>query len=88
MRGAGGLKLTGKVTLRGRVLPAGGVKEKALAAHRAGMRTVVLPVRNQRVLDQLPADVRCELECVLVHEVSQALDASLVQAHGAVRRAA
>jgi len=68
--------------------PVGGVMEKVLAAHRAGMRTVVLPARNERDLDEVPAEGRRELEFVLVNEVSQALEASLVQADEAVRRAA
>ena len=80
--------MTGEVTLRGRVLPVGGIKEKVLAAHRAGMRTVILPSRNERDLDELPDDVRDDLEFVLASEVHQALEVSLVQADRAVRQAA
>ena len=52
--------MTGEITLRGKVLPVGGMKEKVLGAHRAGIRTVVLP-RNERDLDEIPAEVRREL---------------------------
>jgi ATP-dependent Lon protease len=50
--------MTGEVTLRGKVLPIGGVKQKVLAAHRAGLSEVVLPARNQSDLDDVPATVR------------------------------
>ena len=80
--------MTGEVTLRGRVLPVGGIKEKVLAAHRAGMRTVILPARNERDLDELPDDARRALEFVLVDDVSQVLSAALVQQGRAVRQAA
>jgi len=80
--------MTGEVTLRGRVLPVGGVVEKVLAARRSGRRTVVLPARNERDLDELPAQVRREMEFVLVTDVGQALDACLVRAGAAARRAA
>ena len=80
--------MTGEVTLRGRVLPVGGVVEKVLAARRSGRRTVVLPARNERDLDELPAEVRREMEFVLVTDVGQALDACLVRADAAARRAA
>ena len=69
--------MTGEITLRGRILPVGGIKEKVLAAHRAGLRTVILPTRNERDLDELPANVRRELNVVLVDTVREALDAAL-----------
>jgi ATP-dependent Lon protease len=62
---AGALAMTGEVSLSGRVLPVGGIKEKVLAAHRAGVRTLVMPRRNEKnVLEDVPADVR---EVLTVH---------------------
>jgi ATP-dependent Lon protease len=58
--------MTGEITLRGKVLPVGGIKEKVLAAHRAGIKTVILPRRNERDLDDVPTELRRELEFVLV----------------------
>ncbi len=63
------LGLTGEVTLRGRVLPVGGIKIKVLAAHRAGLRTLILPRRNDRDLDQLPPEVGREMTVRLVDRV-------------------
>jgi ATP-dependent Lon protease len=65
--------MTGEITLRGNVLPVGGIKEKLLAAHRAGIRTVLLPARNERDLDELPKDVREELTVFLVKRVDEVL---------------
>lgn len=70
--------MTGEVTLRGRVLPIGGLKEKVLAAHRAGIRTVILPAENRRDLDELPRNVRRQLEFVLVDHMDAVLDSALV----------
>ena len=69
--------MTGEVTLRGRVLPIGGVKMKVLAAHRAGLTTVILPRRNERDLEDLPADVRDKMAFVLVDRIDEALNAAL-----------
>jgi ATP-dependent Lon protease len=63
--------MTGEITLRGKVLPVGGIKEKVLGAHRAGIRTVILPRRNERDLDDLPADLRAELTVVPVDDVRE-----------------
>ncbi len=65
--------MTGEVTLSGRVLPIGGVKQKVLAAHRAGLRTVILPSRNERDLDDLPDAVRDEMTIHLVSDVAEVL---------------
>jgi ATP-dependent Lon protease len=67
------LAMTGEITLRGRVLPVGGIKEKMLAAHRAGIRTVLLPRRNERDLDDVPADVRRDVQFVLVDDADEVL---------------
>jgi len=73
----GDFGMTGEVTLRGRVLPIGGVKMKVLAAHRAGLTTVILPRRNERDLEDLPQDVRSKMSFVLVDKIDDALKAAL-----------
>ncbi len=74
--------MTGEITLRGRVLPVGGIKEKVLAAHRAGLKTVILPKRNEKDLDDLPDQVRKEMSFVLAEEVSDVWDAALSNKRG------
>ncbi|HVH62830.1 MAG TPA: endopeptidase La [Candidatus Dormibacteraeota bacterium] len=69
--------MTGEITLRGRVLPIGGVKEKVLGAHRAGLRRVLLPKRNDADLDDIPADLRKEIHFVLVESIDQVLREAL-----------
>ncbi len=69
--------MTGEISLRGRVLPIGGVKEKTLAAHRAGIKRVLLPERNKADLEEVPKEVRDELEFVLVSKVDDVLEAGL-----------
>lgn len=69
--------MTGEVSLRGLVLPVGGIKEKVLAAHRAGIRTVLLPARNMKDLEDVPSSVRAELEFVPLDRVESALDHAL-----------
>ncbi len=69
--------MTGEVTLQGRVLPIGGVKQKVLAAHRAGLREVILPARNGPDLDDVPEAVRQEMTFHLVEDVGQVLDLAL-----------
>ena len=69
--------MTGEITLRGQVLPIGGVKEKVLAAHRAGLRTVILPARNEKDLDDVPAEIRKQIKFVLARTVPDVLAAAL-----------
>jgi ATP-dependent Lon protease len=69
--------MTGEISLRGLVLPIGGVKEKVLAALRAGVGTVMLPARNRRDLDEIPADARQQLHFVWVEHVDDAIAAAL-----------
>src|SRR4030095_1908822 len=81
--------MTGEISLRGLVLPIGGVKEKVLAAMRAGIRTVMLPARTHRALDHIPADARSQLEFVWMEQIDDALKAALAPAtdHVAASRA-
>jgi ATP-dependent Lon protease len=69
--------VTGEISLRGLVLPVGGIKEKVLAAHRAGIRTVLLPARNRKDLEDIPASARDQLEFVWLETVDDALAAAL-----------
>jgi ATP-dependent Lon protease len=69
--------MTGEITLRGRVLPIGGVKEKVLGAHRAGIRHVILPLQNEADLDDVPEAVRADLEFHLAHNLSDVLAVAL-----------
>ena len=69
--------MTGEITLRGQVLPVGGVKMKVLAAHRAGLRTIILPERNMDDLDELPPDVREDLTFVPVERIDEVLNVAL-----------
>jgi len=71
------IAMTGEITLRGLVLPVGGIKEKVLAAARAGVKTVILPRRNEADLDDLPDDVRQELKFVLADNVGVVFDVAL-----------
>ncbi len=70
--------MTGELSLRGRVLPVGGIKEKVLAAHRAGIRTVILPKDNARDLDEVPEDLRREMSFVLTEHVDEVLRNALL----------
>jgi ATP-dependent Lon protease len=69
--------MTGECTLRGRVLPVGGIKEKVLAAHRAGLLRVILPKKNQRDLDDVPDEARSQIEFIFAEDMSQVLEAAL-----------
>jgi ATP-dependent Lon protease len=69
--------MTGEITLRGRVLPIGGLKEKVLAAHRAGIRTVILPKENEKDLQEIPANVRKQMRIVMVSHMDEVLKEAL-----------
>uniref|UniRef100_A0A8C9WGI7 Lon protease homolog 2, peroxisomal n=1 Tax=Scleropages formosus TaxID=113540 RepID=A0A8C9WGI7_SCLFO len=68
--------MTGEITLRGLVLPVGGIKDKVLAAHRAGLRCVILPKRNEKDLEEIPAHVRADLQFVATSCLAEVLDAA------------
>lgn len=72
--------MTGEVTLRGRVLPVGGIKMKILAAHRAGLNRVIIPKRNERDLEDITSEVRNSMDIVLVDRIEEAIDIALDQA--------
>ena len=80
--------MTGEISLRGLVLPIGGVKEKTLAALRAGIRTVMVPRRNEKDLEDVPAEAREKLEFVLLERVEEALRTAIGELPKADRKAA
>ncbi len=84
----GDLAMTGEITLRGKVLPVGGIKEKVLAAHRAGIRTLILPARNERDVEDVPEGLRRELTFIFVDDADEVLRHALAAAGAAVRSGA
>ena len=70
--------MTGEITLRGRVLPIGGLREKLLAAHRGLVRTVIIPAENEKDLKEVPDEILKDLEIVPVESVDQVLERALV----------
>jgi len=75
------LAMTGEITLRGRVLPVGGIKEKILAAHRAGIKKVILPIDNKKDLDEVPDNVRRRMEFILVSSMDEVIKEALIHDH-------
>ncbi len=73
------LAMTGEITLRGRVFPIGGLKEKLLAAHRGGIKTVLIPKDNEKDLAEIPDNVKGSLQIVPVSTVDEVLSHALVQ---------
>ncbi|MDF1734302.1 MAG: endopeptidase La [Minwuia sp.] len=73
------IAMTGEVTLRGRVLPIGGLKEKLLAAHRAGIKTVLIPKDNEKDLDDIPVNVKKDMEIVPVATIDEVLPRALTE---------
>jgi ATP-dependent Lon protease len=71
--------MTGEITLRGRVLPVGGIKEKVLAANRAGITKLLLPVENEKDIEEIPDNVRKKLKFILVENMDQVLEHALVK---------
>ena len=74
----GDIALTGEITLRGKVMAVGGVREKLLAAHRAGIRTVLIPKANATDLDDVPKEIRTKLDVELVDSIDEAMKIALV----------
>lgn len=72
--------MTGEATLRGRVLPVGGIKAKVLAAHRQGYKRIILPAKNKPDVEEVPEAARAELEFIFADHMSDALDAALEEA--------
>jgi ATP-dependent Lon protease len=79
------VSMTGETTLRGRVLPVGGIREKALAARRAGITKFILPRKNERDLETIPERLRQDIEFVLVTKVSEVVAAAMHPAEGSER---
>ncbi len=79
------LAMTGEITLRGKVMPIGGVKEKVLAARRAGIKTVILPEKNRNDLDDVPEDLRKEMNFVFVETIDQVIKEALKENSDAVK---
>ena len=71
--------MTGEITLTGLVLPVGGIKEKVLGARRLGFEQVILPRQNEQDLDDLPEDVRSEMNFVLAERIEEVLEAAMIE---------
>jgi ATP-dependent Lon protease len=71
--------MTGEITLSGLVFPVGGIKEKVLAAHRAGIKRIILPSKNEADIEEIPNDVRKELEIIPASRIDEVLNATLEQ---------
>ena len=80
--------MTGEITLRGKVLPVGGIKEKVLAAHRTGIRSLILPSRNERDLEEVPEELRRQLSFLFVDDAEEVLRHALTPPLADVRRPA
>jgi ATP-dependent Lon protease len=71
------MAMTGELTLSGRVLPVGGIKEKILAARRAGVKTVILPKQNEKNLEDIPDYIKKEMDFIFVEHIQEVLDLAL-----------
>ena len=73
------IAMTGEITLRGRVLPVGGIKEKVMAAHRAGIKLIIMPRDNKKDLEDIPVNIKKQLEFLLVEHIDQVLEIALLE---------
>ena len=80
------LAMTGEITLRGRILPIGGLKEKILAAHRGNIKTVIIPKDNERDLAEVPQNVQNALKIIFVEHIDEVLKIAFVQDEEDIRR--
>jgi ATP-dependent Lon protease len=80
--------MTGEISLRGLVLPIGGVKEKTLAALRAGIKTVMLPKRNEKDLEDVPAEAKAKLQFVFLERVEDAIKTAIGELPARAKKAA
>jgi ATP-dependent Lon protease len=79
--------MTGEITLRGRVLPIGGLKEKVMAAHRAGLKTMIVPKKNEKDMVEIPKKILSDLKFILVEHMDEVLkEALLPVSHGTRRK--
>ena len=70
--------MTGEISLRGKVLPVGGIKEKVLAASRSGVKTIILPKKNQKDLNEIPPEIKKKLKFHFIERVDEALKLALL----------
>lgn len=73
------LGMTGEVTLRGTVLPIGGLREKSIAAHRSGLKTIIIPYENQRDIDDIPEEVKKDLTIIPVKNVMEVINRAIIK---------
>lgn len=71
--------MTGEITLRGNVLPIGGLKEKSISAHRSGIRKIIIPKENEKDIEDIPESVRNDLEIVLADHIDTVLEHAIVK---------
>ncbi len=72
------LGMTGEITLRGKVLPIGGLKEKSISAHRSGLKTIIIPKGNEKDIDDIPEQVRNELQIILADQIDQVFENAII----------
>ncbi len=69
--------MTGEITLRGKILPVGGIKEKSLAARRAGIKTIIMSKDNEKDLEEVPPTLRAEIQIIFVENIDEVLETAL-----------